>query len=63
VIVHVEVDGSGKVLDEELSATSDSALVEAAFDLVKQGPFRNVGSTQWQAYVNVRFMPPSGSNQ
>ncbi len=57
VIVHVEVDGSGKVLEEELSATSDPALVQTAFDLVKQGPFRNVGSTQWQAYVNVRFMP------
>lgn len=63
VIVHVEVDGSGKVLEEELSAASDPALVQMAFDLVKQGPFRKVGSTQWQAYFNVRFMPQSGSNQ
>jgi beta-lactamase regulating signal transducer with metallopeptidase domain len=59
VIVHAEIDGSGKVLEEELSATSDPALVQAAFELVKQGPFRPVGSTQWQAYFNVRFMPRS----
>ena len=59
VIVHAEIDGSGKVLEEELSAASDPALVQVAFDLVKQGPYRKVGSTQWQAYVNVRFMPQS----
>jgi hypothetical protein len=63
VIVHVEIDGSGKVLEEELSAASDPALVQLALELVKQGPFRPVGSTQWQAYFNVRFMPQSGSNQ
>jgi beta-lactamase regulating signal transducer with metallopeptidase domain len=63
VIVHAEIDGSGKVLEEELSAASDPALVQMAFELVKQSPFRPVGSTQWQAFFNVRFMPQSGSNQ
>jgi len=63
VIVHAEIDGSGNVLEQEVSAASDPALVQAAFDLVKQGPYRKVGSTQWQAYVNVRFMPQSGSSQ
>jgi beta-lactamase regulating signal transducer with metallopeptidase domain len=63
VIIHAEIDGAGNVLEEELSAASDPALVQAAFDLVKQGPYRKVGSTQWQAYINVRFMPQSGSSQ
>ncbi len=57
VIVHAEIDGAGKVVEEELSAAADPALVQAALDLVKQGPFRRAGWTQWETYVNVRFMP------
>ena len=61
VIVHAEIDAEGKVLEEELSAAADPALIQAALDLVKRGPFRKMGSTQWQAYINVRFKPQSGN--
>ncbi len=61
VIVHAEIDGSGKILEEELSAAADPALVQTALDLVMKGPLPTTGSTQRQAYINVRFMPPSGN--
>jgi beta-lactamase regulating signal transducer with metallopeptidase domain len=57
VIVHADIGGAGKVLEEEVSAAADPALVETALELVKQSPFVPAGSTQWQAYINVRFMP------
>jgi hypothetical protein len=58
VIVHAEVDGEGKVVEAELSAASNPALVQPALDLVKK---MNFGYTRGerQMYVNVKFAPES----
>jgi hypothetical protein len=58
VIVHASVDGSGKVVEEELSSASDAALAQTALDVVKNAKFA-AGDTQQQMYINVRFVPES----
>lgn len=57
VIVHAEIDADGNVLEEELCAAADPALAKAALDLVKKSSFQHSAQTQYQAYINVRFMP------
>jgi hypothetical protein len=56
VIVHASVGGDGRVIEAELSATSDASLVQAALDHVRN---RNFGANggQRQIYVNVKFTP------
>ncbi len=56
VVVHAALDGQGKVLEEEISATSDAALSQAALDLVKPMQFGGAGN-QRQMYLTVKFMP------
>jgi beta-lactamase regulating signal transducer with metallopeptidase domain len=56
VIVHAELAPAGNVLEEEVSASADSRLSQAALDLVKQHGFPPAG-TQREVYVNVRFTP------
>jgi len=58
VIVHASVDGSGRVVEEELSSASDAALAQTALDVVKNAKFA-AGDTQRQMYINVRFVPES----
>ena len=53
VIIHATIDNQGNVVDSQLSATADSALVEPALDLVKKAKF-SPGSPM-DAYINVRF--------
>jgi BlaR1 peptidase M56 len=57
VIVEAEIDGAGNVIEAELCAASDPALAGDALDLVKQTHFRHDAFTQYQAYINVRFVP------
>ncbi len=57
VIVHAVMDRNGTVIGAEVSAASDPALTQAALDAVKQAPPASDGSTQQQAYINVRFHP------
>lgn len=59
VIVHAEVDGSGRVVEEELSAASDPALAQPALDFVRTLILPHTEFTQRQEYVSVRFVPPS----
>jgi len=54
VMVHANVDGEGRVLEAELSATGDPSLTQAALDLVKARGFGPSG-TQRQMYLNVIF--------
>jgi hypothetical protein len=56
VIVHAELAPAGNVLEEEISASADPRLSQAALDLVKQHGFPPAG-TQREVYVNVRFTP------
>jgi hypothetical protein len=56
VIVHASIDGSGNVVETELSSASDPALAQAALDMVKTQNFPQSGS-QRQVYINVRFVP------
>jgi beta-lactamase regulating signal transducer with metallopeptidase domain len=58
VIVHASVDGLGKVLDEELSATSDPSLSQSALDFVKSMTIPGGSGGQRQMYINVNFTPP-----
>jgi len=53
-MVHANVDGEGRVLEAELSATGDPSLTQAALDLVKARGFGPSG-TQRQMYLNVIF--------
>lgn len=56
VMVHASVDGTGRVVEEELLTASDPALVQAALDLVKNARFQAAGS-QRQMYINVKYIP------
>jgi hypothetical protein len=62
VIIHASVGGDGHVNEAELSATSDSSLVETALTQVRNMNFGPTGGER-QIYVNVKFMPnqPSGN--
>jgi hypothetical protein len=58
VIVNAQIGPDGKVVDQELCAAADPSLVARALGQVKTMEFG--GSTvQRQAYVEVRFVPPS----
>jgi len=60
VIIHAGLDVSGKVLEAEALQTSDSALSEAALNLVKNtnyGPARNRERVQRDVFINVQFVP------
>ncbi len=59
VMVHAEVDPTGNVLEEELSAASDPALAQPALDLVKKMNLPHTAFAQRQEYINVRFHPTS----
>ena len=61
VIVHAQIDGEGKVVEEELSAAADLALAQPALDLVKRSAFPRAARMQRQAYINVRFMPATAN--
>ncbi len=54
VVVHVTVDDQGNVVESEVSAASDPALVDQAVALVKGSKF---GASRMDAYVAVRFRP------
>ena len=54
VMIHADVDGEGRIVEEEVSASGDPALSQAAFDLVKGTSFGN-SQTQRQMYLNVIF--------
>jgi hypothetical protein len=59
VIVHAQISADGSVVEAELCAASNSSLAQSALDLVRQTTFPPTGITQRQAYINVRFVPPS----
>jgi len=59
VIVHAQISADGSVVEAELCAASNSSLAQSALDLVRQTTFPPTGLTQRQAYINVRFVPPS----
>ncbi len=54
VMVHADVDGEGKVVEEELSETDNPALTQAAMDAVRNMTFVPT-RTQRQIYLNVTF--------
>jgi hypothetical protein len=54
VMIHANVNGDGKVVEEEVSATGDSSLSQAALDLVKGTDFGPT-ATQRQMYLNIVF--------
>jgi hypothetical protein len=59
VIIHAALDVSGRVLEAEALQTSDSALSDAALQLVKNtnyGPMRNRKLVQRDVFVNVQFV-------
>jgi hypothetical protein len=53
-IVHANVDGTGRVVESEVSAITNPALKQVALDLVTQMPF-GYTSSQRQMYVKVVF--------
>jgi beta-lactamase regulating signal transducer with metallopeptidase domain len=57
VIVEAEIDGRGNVIEEEFCAAADPALAQTALDLVKKTRFLHRAGTQYQLFVNVKFMP------
>jgi beta-lactamase regulating signal transducer with metallopeptidase domain len=56
VIVHAALSPEGAVLEEEVSASADPRLSQAALDVVRQHPFPQA-LTQRDAYVSVGFHP------
>lgn len=66
VIVHAILDRKGKVLDAEVVQSPDSALAEAALGVVWHSSYAQgmrQGPLQREAFINVKFTPPSsGSN-
>ena len=59
IIIHAALDVSGRVLEAEALQTSDSALSEAALNLVKNtkyGPTRNRELVQRDVFINVQFV-------
>ena len=54
VIVHVTVNDQGEVVESEVSAAADPALVDKAIALVKSSKF---SASRMDAYVAVRFRP------
>jgi hypothetical protein len=62
IIVHAELDANGKVLEAEALQTSDTALSEAALQLVKNSNYgpalgqRDV-PLQREVFINVQFQP------
>lgn len=57
VIVQAQIDSKGNVVEAELCAASDPALAGLALDLVKNTRYQHQAWSQYQAYINVRFMP------
>ena len=60
VLIHAQISGTGQVMEEEVAAASDPALVQDALDLVRKTRFASSGTAQRQAYINVRFVPTAG---
>ena len=58
VVVHAEIDGDGNVLETELSAASNAALVPAALEQAGKINFGHTGTAR-QGYIGVRFVPAS----
>jgi hypothetical protein len=59
IIIHAVLDVSGRVLEAEALQTSDSALSDAALNLVKNtnyGPLRNHELVQRDVFINVQFV-------
>ena len=56
VMVHAELNAAGIVLEEEISASTDPRLSQAALDLVKQHAFPPAAS-QRDVYISVGFVP------
>jgi hypothetical protein len=54
VIVHITVDEKGNVVEFEVSAAADPALVDQAIALVKNSQFN---ASRMDGYVAVRFRP------
>jgi len=54
VIVHAEIDSDGTVVEAELSAAANAALVPAALKQVRETNFGHTG-TERQGYIDVRF--------
>jgi hypothetical protein len=52
VIVHVTLDHRGAVVESEVSAAADPALIDQALALVKSSKF---GGARMDAYISVRF--------
>ena len=59
VVVHVQLNGVGNVLEAELSAASDPALSQRAIDVIKKSRFPGPARPyqQQDLYVQVRFLP------
>jgi len=60
IIIHAALDVSGKVLEAEALQSSDSALSEAALQLVKNtnyGRARSGALVQRDVFINVQFAP------
>jgi len=53
VIIHATIDNLGNVVDSQLSAAADSALVEPALDLIRKTKFS--AGAPMDVYINVRF--------
>jgi beta-lactamase regulating signal transducer with metallopeptidase domain len=57
VIVEAVINDAGRAIEVQLCAAADPALVQTALDLVKNLRYRHRAFTQYQIYVNVKFMP------
>ena len=55
-VIHVELDGNGKIVESEVSSASDPSLIPLALDRIGNMSFNGVGSER-QVYVSVRFVP------
>ena len=53
-MVHADVNGDGKVVEEEICASGNPALTDAAMDTVRKTGFGQARA-QRQIYVNVTF--------
>jgi hypothetical protein len=54
VIVHVEIDGEGKVVEAELSSAVNPGLYQAALEQIRTMQFGRTGAER-QGYIDVRF--------
>jgi len=57
-VIHVVLDGTGKIVESEVSSASDPSLIPLALEKIGNMSYNGVGSER-QVFVSARFVPAS----